>query len=106
MDDKQTLNMRDIARAVSEETGFTIADIEAVMRAEDVIIARAISQGYSIKKHKLFRLDIETKPEKARAYNGFSKEYYTVPEKKIVKIQMLKQLRDAIDELNKSEDTD
>lgn len=106
MDDKPTLNMRDIARAISEDTGFTIADIETVMRSEDKIMARAISQGYSIKKHKLFRLDIEIKPEKPRAYNGFSKEYYTVPEKKIVKVQMLKQMRDAIDELNKSEGTE
>ena len=103
---KRTLNRRDIARVISDATGFTIADIEEVLNAEEQAIAEAIAQGYSVKKHKLFRLDVETKAAKPHAYNGFAKEYYSIPEKKIVKFKPLKQLEDAIDKMNTEDEPD
>lgn len=99
---KGTLNRKDIARVISDATGFTITDIEEVLQAEEEAIAEALRQGYSVKKHKLLRLDLERRPAK-KAYNGFSKEYYDIPEKQVVKVKPLKQLTDAINALNEED---
>lgn len=96
---KKELNRADIARLIAADTGYTITDILNVMASENNVIAQAIAEGYSIKNHKLFKLEIETKPEK-RAYDGFRKEYFTVPEKQILKLKHLSQLEKALEELN------
>jgi len=92
-------NRNDIARNISRLTGYSIKDITEVLKAEDEVIAFLVEEGYEIKKHKLYKLSIETKKEK-KAYDGLNKRYYTIPEKKVVKIKPLSQLQQAIDRLN------
>lgn len=98
----KSVNRKDLARHISRATGYTIRDVEEVLKAEDEIMAALISEGHEIKKHKLFKLGIETKKEK-RAWDGFSKTYYTIPEKKILKMKPLSELNQAIDSLNEKE---
>lgn len=96
------INRRELSRLVSQKTGYTIADVEEVLKAEDEVIAEAISQGVEVKKHKLFKMEIETKEEK-KAWDGFSKKYYIIPERRVVKIKPLSALNTAVDKLNESE---
>lgn len=95
----KNINRRELAKHISEATGFTMKDILEVLSAEDNIIAELISQGYNIKRHKLWKLNLDTKKEK-RAYNGLEKEYYIIPEKKILKFKALSQLTQAVENYN------
>lgn len=99
---KKQINRKDLARHISKATGFTIRDVEEVLKYEDDIIAALISEGYEIKKHKLFKISLDTKKEKV-AYDGLNKTYFTIPEKKILKIRPLSELQQAIDKLNETE---
>lgn len=96
------INRRELARLISKRTGFTIEDIEEVLEAEDYVIAEAIKQGIPVKKHKLFRLDIEERPEK-KAWDGLNKRHFIVPAKKVVKFKPLSDLNKALEELNGEE---
>lgn len=100
---KKAVNRQELAKYVSQVTGFTQKDVLEVLAAEDEVIAELISEGYPIKKHKLFKIDIETKPEK-RAYDGLNEKYFTIPEKKIIKMKPLSTLKKAIDKLNEDEE--
>lgn len=96
---KKTINQRELARLVAQRTGYTIADVEEVLKAESEVITSAIEQGVEVKNHKLFKIEIETKKPK-KAWNGFAKEYYEIPEKKVVKIKPLSMISKAVDKLN------
>lgn len=96
------MNRRDLARVISQRTGYTIADVEEVLKEEDLVIADAISQGVEVKKGKLMKYEIKTKEAK-RAWDGFAKTYYEIPEKKIVKLKPLSAMTEAIDALNEKE---
>ena len=96
---KKAVNRQELAKYVAQVTGFTQKDVLEVLSAEDDVIAELISQGYPIKKHKLYKIDIETKPEK-RAWDGLNEKYFTIPEKKIIKMKPLSGLNRAVDELN------
>lgn len=98
----KSVNRKELARYIARATGYTIKDVTEVLKVEDEVIATLISEGYEIKKHKLFKLGIETKKEK-RAYDGLNKVYYTIPEKKILKMKPLSELQQAIDSLNDRE---
>lgn len=97
---KKSINQRELARLIAKQTGYTIADVEEVLKAEGDVIASAIEQGVEIKNHKIYKIEIETKKAK-KAWNGFAKEYYTIPEKKAVRIKPLSLLTNAIEKLNK-----
>lgn len=99
MEEKKTLNRRELARLVSQRTGFTIEDVETVLTEEDYVITEAIKQGVDIKKHKLFKIEIETKKEK-KAWDGINERHFIIPEKKIIKIKPLSAMIKAINELN------
>lgn len=96
-------NRQDIARQISRVTGFTIKDVLEVLKVEDEVVSSLVEKGYEVKKHKLFKLTIETKKEK-KAWDGLNKRYYTIPSKKVIKIKPLSQLQQAIDSLNASEE--
>lgn len=100
---KKAVNRQELARYVSQVTGFTQKDVLEVLAAEDEVIAELISKGYPIKKHKLFKIDIETKPEK-NAWDGLNKKWFFIPEKQILKIKPLTTLSKAIDKLNEREE--
>ena len=99
----KSINQRELARLIAQKTGYTIADVEEVLKAEGEVIASAIEQGVEIKNHKIFKIEIETKKPK-KAWNGFAKEYYEIPEKKAVKIKPLSMITKALDKLNEAED--
>lgn len=95
----KTLNRKDIARLISQDTGFKIADIEKIMEREGDIIGQAVSQGYSVKNHKWWKLNVEKKKAK-RAWNGLGNSYFDQPEKYVVKFVQLSLLKNAIDTYN------
>lgn len=99
----KSINRRELARLVAQQTGYSISDVEAVLKSEDEVIAEAISQGVEVKKHKLFKLEIETKKEKW-AWDGFNKEKFYIPEKKVVKFKPLSMLVDAVNKMNEEQD--
>lgn len=96
------INRKELARLVSKRTGFTIEDIETVLEAEDYVICEAIKQGVPIKRHKLYKIELEDRPERC-AWDGLNKRHYTIPAKKVVKFKPLIQLTQALDELNNQE---
>ena len=97
------LNRRDIARLISRETGFKISDIEEILAWEGTIISSAISQGVSVKNHKLWKLDVHKKPPKEKAWDGLNKRYFTQPEKFVVKYVQLSAMDEAIEQYNQSQ---
>lgn len=99
---RKQANRQDIARQISRITGFSIKDLTEVLRVEDEVISALVEAGYEVKKHKLFKISLEVKKEK-RAFDGLNKRYYTIPEKKVLKLKPLSQLQDAIDNLNDKE---
>lgn len=101
MSEKKTLNRKDIARMISRETGYRIRDIEKILAVEGLVITSAISQGYSIKNHKLLKLEVNRKPPKEKAWDGLNKRYFVQPEKFVVKYVQLSALDEAIEEYNK-----
>lgn len=100
---KQTLNRKDIARLISRETGFRISDIEKILSWEGRVITSAISQGYSIKNHKLLKLEVNKKASKEKAWDGLNKRYFVQPEKFVIKYVQLSALDEAIEEYNQSQ---
>ncbi len=95
-------NRHEIARLVSQQTGYTIESIEEILEAEDYVIEELIAQGIPIKHHKLYKIEIQTmKPKKA--WNGIAKEYYELPERQNIKFVPMINLTKAIDRLNKRE---
>lgn len=97
---KKTLNRRDIARLISQETGFKIADLEKILAMEWDVIGQAIEQGYSVKNHKWLKIDLNKKDSK-KAWDGFNDVYFDQPEKYVLKFTQLSLLKDAIDTYNK-----
>lgn len=100
---KKQINQSDIASNISRITGFTKKDVLKVLRAENEIYESAIAQGYSIKNHKLYRLELEHRDER-KGYDGLNDNYYTLPERMVVKFKPLSRLNNALEELNKKED--
>lgn len=96
---KDTLNRREIARLIARDTGYKISDIETIMDSENRVISSAISQGYSIKNHKLYKLDVKVKPAK-RAWDGLRKQYFNQPEKQTIKFVPLTELEKSMEELD------
>lgn len=100
MSKKEYINRTDTARLIADKTGFTVSDVKKVLEAEDFVYERAIEQGVGIKHHKLFKLTIETRPEK-KAWDGLGKKHYISPEKKVAKFTTLSVIDNALEELNK-----
>lgn len=100
MSKKKTYINRDkLASMVSTHTGYTKDAVIEIMAVEDLITAELLAKGYSIKRHKLFRLDVETRAEK-NAYNGIDKKHFTLPQKEYVKFIPLIGIKNALNELN------
>lgn len=96
---KKELNLDDLVREASTLTGFTQKDIRTVAEAMNEVVEQALSQGYSIKNHKMFKLSLVDK-EGYEAFNGFSSTYYAIPPKKVMKFKPLSRLEEALDKNN------
>ena len=103
MVNEKELNREDIIRSIAMATGYTQKDIRAVLDAESLVIEQAITQGYSVKHHKLYRLILEEK-KGFKGFDGLNNTYYDVPDKTVLKFKPLSRLQEAIDNLNNSED--
>lgn len=101
---KTVVNRTEVVRAVAEYTGYTQEVVREILSAKDKAVAQFLSEGYSVKEHKLFRLDLVVRPEKKNAYDGVNKKNYVIPEQVVVKLRPLKGLKDALEELNKDVD--
>jgi nucleoid DNA-binding protein len=95
----KTVNRNDIARIIASQSKFTIKDVDHLLDLEDYVMSELLSQGISIKRHKFYKLNVETKPPK-RAWDGIKKEYYNIPEKKVVKMQHLSLFEKTLERLN------
>ncbi|AFJ76064.1 putative DNA-binding protein [Listeria phage LMTA-94] len=101
---KKMINRTDIAREVAQRTGFYIKDVEQILAERDTVIIDALQSGVTkIKEHKLYQIEVETKPAKKNAWNGLDKVYFSIPEKKIIKFKPLVAVEEVIDSLNKKE---
>lgn len=95
------INRQDLARKISDKTGYYIQDIVDILEAEEESIADFIEEGHTkIKHHKLFQLEVKTRPSK-KAYDGFNKEYFDLPERKYIDFKPLVQLEKAIESINR-----
>lgn len=96
---KKQINQSDIASNVSRITGFTKKDVLKILKAENEVIQAAVTQGYSVKNHKLYRIEIEDREER-QGYDGINDKYYTLPDRKVLKIKHLSMLDIALEGLN------
>lgn len=99
--EKKEYNLEDIIKGASHLTGFTQKDIRKVAEAMNQVIELSLEQGIGIKNHKMFKLTLEEK-EGYKAFNGFSKEYYDIPPKTVLKFKPLSRIEDALDKNNKN----
>ncbi|BAF81328.1 putative integration host factor [Enterococcus phage EF24C] len=100
MSKDKTINRTDIARTISHHTGYRMKDILKILEIEDEVVAQAVSQGISVKNHKLWKLNIKKKPEKV-AWDGINSKSFIQPEKYVVKFVPLSKLKESIDTYNK-----
>lgn len=93
-------NRRDIAKVISEKTGYFIQDIEEILEAESDAIRELLLSGEAkVKNHKMWQIEVTERASK-RAWDGLNKEYYTVPSKKVLKFKTLTYMEDIEKELN------
>lgn len=93
-------NRREIARRISKKTGYYVQDILTILESEDECILDLLSEGYTkIKHHKLYQLEVKTRPKK-RAYDGFNKTHFDLPERKYIDFKPLIDLENKILEIN------
>lgn len=96
---KKQVNQNDIASNVARITGLTKKVVLEVLKAENDVIQAAIAQGFSVKNHKLYRIEIEEREER-QGYDGINDRYYTLPERKVLKLRQLSMLDSALEDLN------
>lgn len=99
------INRDGIASIVSDYTGYTKEVIIEILKAKDLAITTLISEGYSVKDHKMLRYDVTHQEERPKAFDGINKVYYTIPAKKIVTLVPLADLKNALNKLNKVDET-
>ncbi|QKV30684.1 putative DNA binding protein [Staphylococcus phage ESa1] len=98
-----TANRRDIARKISENTGYYIQDVEEILSAETDAISDLLEEGYTkVKNHKFMQIEVIERKGK-KAWDGLNKEYFHLSNRKAIKFKPLKELEEVIDRLNEEE---
>lgn len=98
-----TANRRDIARKISENTGYYIQDVEEILSAETDAISALLEEGYTkVKNHKFMQIEVIEREGK-KAWDGLNKEYFHLPNRKAIKFKPLKELEEVIERLNEEE---
>lgn len=98
-----TANRRDIARKISENTGYYIQDVEEILSAETDAISDLLEEGYTkVKNHKFLQIEVIERKGK-KAWDGLNKEYFHLPNRKAIKFKPLKELEEVIERLNEEE---
>ncbi|BAO09297.1 hypothetical protein [Staphylococcus phage S25-3] len=98
-----TANRRDIARKISENTGYYIQDVEEILSAETNAISDLLEEGYTkVKNHKFMQIEVIERKGK-KAWDGLNKEYFHLPNRKAIKFKPLKELEEVIYRLNEEE---
>lgn len=96
---KKELDFKDLIDNVSHHTGYQKKDVEVIIRAFNDVLESAIGQGYGVKNHKLFRIEVVQEQER-EAWDGINKKYYTLPDRYAVRYKTLSRIQKSIDELN------
>ena len=100
----KSANRKDLARRISNKTGYFIKDIEEILESEEDVISDLVKEGYTkIKHHKLYQIEIKTRASK-QAYDGLNKRYFILPERQYIEFKPLVQLENAINYLNKDDE--
>ena len=98
-----TANRRDIARKISENTGYYIQDVEEILSAETEAISALLEEWYTkVKNHKFMQIEVIERKGK-KAWDGLNKEYFHLPNRKAIKFKPLKELEEVIERLNEEE---
>lgn len=98
-----TANRRDIARKISENTGYYIQDVEEILSAETEAIKELLEEGHTkIKNHKFMQIEVIEREGK-KAWDGLNKEYFHLPNRKVIKFKPLKELDEVMKRLNEEE---
>lgn len=96
-------NRKDIARMISNKTGYYMQDIEEILNAESEVIYQLLRDGeMKIKNHKFYQLEVEIREPK-KAWDGLNKRYFEIPEKKYIKFRPMSELENVINEINEEE---
>lgn len=96
-----TINRKELARKISEDTGFFLQDVEYILEKEEDAIEEYLKEGYTkIKLGKMLQIDVFTRPTK-RAWDGIRKEYYELKPRLGIKAKVLRKAKTIIDEKNK-----
>lgn len=99
-----TANRRDIARKISENTGYYIQDVEEILNAEAEAISELLEEGHTkVKNHKFMQLEVVERKGK-KAWDGLNKEYFHLPNRKAIKFKPLKDLEETISKINQEEE--
>lgn len=87
------VNREELARRIAERTGYTIGDIEDVLKEYEDVFVDALLDGEEVKHGKLFKVWLHEVPEK-KAWDGLNKRYFIREAKQVPKMKLLSKLTD------------
>lgn len=87
------VNRKELARRVAINGGYSMADMEKVLKELEDVIVEAVERGDLVKMGKLFRLGLHEVAKK-ECWDNFNQRYVTRQAKKVPKFDLLKRLED------------
>lgn len=87
------VNRKELARRVAINGGYSMADMEKVLKELEDVIVEAVEKGDLVKLGKVFRLGLQEVAKK-ECWDNFNKRYVTREAKLVPKFDMLKRLED------------
>lgn len=82
------VNRKELARRIAHRGGYEVGEIERVMKTYEDVFVEALENGEEIKQGKIFKVALQTLPEK-KAWDGLNKKYFTREAKKVPKFKPL-----------------
>lgn len=98
----KTVNRREIARVISEKTGYFVQDIESILDMEEEVVLEFLKEQDTekVKLGKMLQIDIFERPSK-KAWDGIHKEYIQLEPRIAIKPKVLKRINELVKERNK-----
>ncbi|AIW03280.1 DNA-binding protein [Bacillus phage Mater] len=87
------VNRNELARRIAHRGGYSIGDVEHVLKLLEDVMVDALENGEDVKLGKALKLFLNDVPEK-NAWDGLNKRYFIRPAKRVPKVEMLKRLED------------
>ncbi len=85
------VNRNELARRIAHRGNYDIGIAQEFLKHYEDVVVEALENGEEIKQGKLWKLLLQEVPFK-KAYNGFSKEYFDRPAKRVPKFKPLSRL--------------